>query len=106
MILSITAEGTYYINEHAFTIDELEPKLTAIVETGGRIHQNHRRINLPQKPPRPIVIPGYDGFGVAGTELGNVRDGVIHTIYHFNRQDQIQIFSRPVRIRGYCRAGQ
>jgi biopolymer transport protein TolR len=30
LILSITAEGSYYINEHTFTIDELRPKLIAI----------------------------------------------------------------------------
>ena len=30
LVLSITAEGEYFINEHRFTIDELAPKLTAI----------------------------------------------------------------------------
>ena len=32
LILSITAEGAYYINEHDFTIDELRPKLVAIAK--------------------------------------------------------------------------
>lgn len=32
MVLSITAEGEYYINEHSFTIEELGPKLRAIVK--------------------------------------------------------------------------
>ena len=32
LILSITAEGGYYINEHDFTIDELRPKLIAIAK--------------------------------------------------------------------------
>jgi len=31
MVLSITAEGAYYINEHEFGIEELGPKLAAIV---------------------------------------------------------------------------
>lgn len=30
MVLSVTAEGRYYINEHEFTIEELGPKLEAI----------------------------------------------------------------------------
>jgi len=30
MVLSITAEGIYYINEHEFKIEELGPKLAAI----------------------------------------------------------------------------
>jgi biopolymer transport protein TolR len=32
LILSITAEGSYYINEHDFTIEELRPKLVAIAK--------------------------------------------------------------------------
>lgn len=32
MVLSVTAEGAYYINEHAFTLAELEPKLAAIAK--------------------------------------------------------------------------
>ena len=32
LILSITAEGAYYINEHDFTIEELRPKLIAIAK--------------------------------------------------------------------------
>jgi biopolymer transport protein TolR len=32
LILSITAEGRYYINEHDFTIEELRPKLVAIAK--------------------------------------------------------------------------
>ncbi len=31
LILSVTDAGEYYINEHAFTFAELEPKLAAIV---------------------------------------------------------------------------
>ncbi|MCB9777925.1 MAG: protein TolR [Alphaproteobacteria bacterium] len=30
LVLSVTADGKYYINEHEFTIDELGPKLEAI----------------------------------------------------------------------------
>jgi len=30
MVLSVTVEGRYYINEHEFTIEELGPKLEAI----------------------------------------------------------------------------
>ena len=30
MVLSVTADGKYYINEHEFTIEELGPKLEAI----------------------------------------------------------------------------
>ena len=30
MVLSVTLEGRYYINEHEFTIEELGPKLEAI----------------------------------------------------------------------------
>ena len=33
MVLSVTAEGTYFINEHEFTIEELGPKLKAIAES-------------------------------------------------------------------------
>ena len=32
MVLSITRDGTYYINEHEFTLAELGPKLEAIAE--------------------------------------------------------------------------
>ena len=32
MVLSITAAGEYYINEHTFAFEELEPKLKAIVQ--------------------------------------------------------------------------
>jgi biopolymer transport protein TolR len=32
LIISITAEGRYYINEHDFTIEELRPKLVAIAK--------------------------------------------------------------------------
>ena len=32
MVLSITVDGSYFINEHAFTIEELEPKLAAIAK--------------------------------------------------------------------------
>ena len=32
LILSITAEGAYYINEHDFTLEELRPKLIAIAK--------------------------------------------------------------------------
>ena len=32
MVLSITADGTYYINEHEFVFEELGPKLAAIAE--------------------------------------------------------------------------
>ena len=32
MVLGITRDGVYYINEHEFTIEELEVKLGAIVE--------------------------------------------------------------------------
>lgn len=31
LVLSVTEAGEYYINEHAFTFAELEPKLAAIV---------------------------------------------------------------------------
>jgi len=30
LVLSVTSDGQYYINEHAFTLDELRPKLVAI----------------------------------------------------------------------------
>ncbi len=32
MVLSITEDGKYYLNKYAFTIDELGPKLAAIVK--------------------------------------------------------------------------
>jgi len=32
MILSVTAKGEYFINKHSFKIDELEPKLKAIIK--------------------------------------------------------------------------
>ena len=32
MVLSVTADATYYINEHKFMFDELEPKLRAIIK--------------------------------------------------------------------------
>ena len=32
MVLSVTDDGKYFINEHAFTIEELAPKLKAIAE--------------------------------------------------------------------------
>ena len=32
MVLSITQDGEYFINKHAFAIDELKPKLTAIIK--------------------------------------------------------------------------
>lgn len=32
MVLSVTAEAAYYINEHQFKFDELEPKLRAIIK--------------------------------------------------------------------------
>ena len=33
MVLSVTLDGKYYINEYEFTIEELEPKLRAIAES-------------------------------------------------------------------------
>ena len=32
LVLSITIDGTYYINEHAFPLEELGPKIAAIAE--------------------------------------------------------------------------
>ena len=32
MVLSVTVEAEYYINEHRFEFDELEPKLRAIIK--------------------------------------------------------------------------
>jgi TolR protein len=32
MVLSVTVDGTYYINEYEFTLEELAPKLAAIVK--------------------------------------------------------------------------
>ena len=32
LILSVTAEGRYYLNEHEFTVEELGPKLAAIAK--------------------------------------------------------------------------
>ena len=32
LVLSITEAGEYYINEHAFTLEELDPKLRAIAK--------------------------------------------------------------------------
>ncbi len=32
MVLSVTAKGEYFINKHSFKIEELEPKLKAIVK--------------------------------------------------------------------------
>jgi len=32
MVLSVTADADYYINEHQFEFDELEPKLRAIIK--------------------------------------------------------------------------
>ena len=32
MVLSVTADGSYYINEHGFDFGELEPKLRAIIK--------------------------------------------------------------------------
>ena len=32
MVLSVTKDGSYYINEHGFEFNELEPKLRAIIK--------------------------------------------------------------------------
>jgi biopolymer transport protein TolR len=36
MILSINAEGEYFINKHSFKIEELEPKLRAIIKANPK----------------------------------------------------------------------
>jgi biopolymer transport protein TolR len=36
MVLSVTADGEYYINKHQFKIEELEPKLKAIIKANPK----------------------------------------------------------------------
>ena len=66
----------------------------------------HASSSFAHKPLGIGVAAGDDCLGVVGAVSADMRHGRLHIRHHFDRQDQIEVFRRPVRFRGRIGVGQ
>ena len=77
-----------------------ETEFSAIAEARRGIPEHGRGIDGREELPRRLLVRRNDAVGVVRTVILDVLDGIFQRVDHPDTQDQIEIFGRPILLRG------
>ena len=69
-----------------------QAELAAVGEAGGAVDIHRRTVHGCCEEGGMGLVPGQDGFAVAGGVLGNVADGFFHAVYDLDGQNVVEKF--------------